>query len=248
MRQVPSPASRPFGLIGDGRVARHFQHYFALLNLPVRVWSRRAAEGSPGPSGPVCTPVEAMAQCGTVMVLISDAAIEPFIAAWPALAAHRLVHCSGSLVTPVAECAHPLMTFGSDLYDLPAYQGVPFVLDAGRTPFSELLPGLPNPSFTIDAADRPSYHAHCVMAGNFTTLLWRKLFDLLEHRLGIPAEAAHPFLTQTVQNLIADPRRALTGPLVRGDAATIAGNLAALEGDPFAEIYSAFARVYARSR
>ena len=189
-----------------------------------------------------------MAPCGTVMVLISDAAIEPFIAAWPALAAHRLVHCSGSLVTPVAECAHPLMTFGPDLYDLPVYRQIPFVLDAGRMPFADLLPGLPNPSFTIAAADRPTYHAHCVMAGNFTTLLWRKLFDLLEHRLGIPADAAHPFLVRTVQNLVADPGCALTGPLARGDAATIAANLAALEGDPFAEIYSAFARTYARSR
>ena len=248
MRQVPSPGTTPLGLIGDGCLARHFQHYFTLLNVPVRVWSRRAAEGSPGHSGPACTPVEAMAECRTVMVLISDAAIEPFIGAWPALAAHRLVHCSGSLVTSMAECAHPLMTFGPDLYDLPVYQRVPFVLDAGRTPFEELLPGLPNPSFTIDAADRPAYHAHCVMAGNFTTLLWRKLFDLLEHRLGIPADAAHPFLNRTVQNLIADPRSALTGPLARGDAATIAANLAALEGDPFAEIYSAFARVYASSR
>ena len=238
MRQVPSPAATPFGLIGDGRLARHLQHYFNLLHLPVRRWARSSGGD----------PVEAMAPCGTVLVLISDAAIEPFIAAWPALAAHRLVHCSGSLVTPAAECAHPLMTFGPDLYGLTVYQRIAFVLDAGRTPFADLLPGLPNSSFTIDAADRPSYHAHCVMAGNFTTLLWRKLFDLLEHRLGIPAEAAHPFLTQTVHNLMADPGRALTGPLARGDAATIAANLAALEGDPFAGIYSAFARAYARSR
>jgi predicted short-subunit dehydrogenase-like oxidoreductase (DUF2520 family) len=237
MRQVPSPAARPFGLIGDGRVARHFHHYFDLLNLPVRRWARTSA----------CDPVEAMAGCGTVMVLISDAAIEPFIAAWPALASHRLVHCSGSLVTPVAECAHPLMTFGPDLYDLEAYRQIPFVLDAERTPFGDLLPGLPNPSFTIDAGARPSYHAHCVMAGNFTTLLWRKLFALLEN-LGIPSDAANPFLARTVQNLVADPGRALTGPLARGDAATLEKNLAALEGDPFAEIYLAFARAYARSR
>ena len=238
MRQVPSPAAIPFGLIGNGRVARHLHHYLDLLQLPVRRWARSSG----------CDPVEAMAPCGTVMVLISDAAIEPFLAAWPALAAHRLVHCSGGLVTAAAECAHPLMTFGPDLYDLTVYQHIAFVLDAGRTPFADLLPGLPNPSFTIDAADRPPYHAHCVMAGNFTTLLWRKLFDLLEQRLGIPDEAAHPFLIRTVQNLMTDPGRALTGPLARGDGATIAANLAALEGDPFAEIYSAFARAYARSR
>lgn len=238
MRQVPSPATLPIGLIGDGRVARHLHHYFDLLNLPVRRWARSSG----------CDPVTAIAPCATVMVLISDAAIEPFIAAWPDLATHRLVHCSGSLVTPLAECAHPLMTFGPDLYDLPAYRQMPFVLDAGRTPFADLLPGLPNPSFTIDAADRPSYHAHCVMAGNFTTLLWRKLFDLLEHRLGIPAEAAHPFLMQTARNLASDAGRALTGPLVRGDTGTLTANLHALEGDSFQDVYSAFVRAYAGSR
>src|SRR5262245_20431850 len=117
MGQVPSHRLTPLGLIGDGRVARHLQHYFDLLNLPVRRWTRRSG----------CDPVEAMAPCGTVMVLVSDAAIEPFIAAWPALAAHRLVHCAGRLVTAAAECAHPLMTFGPDLYDLPMYQHIPFV-------------------------------------------------------------------------------------------------------------------------
>ena len=238
MRQVPLPGARPLGLIGDGRVARHFHHYFDLLNLPVRRWSRSSS----------CNPVEAMASCGTVMVLISDGAIEPFITTWPGLKTHRLMHASGSLATPLAECAHPLMTFGSELYDFATYARIPFVLDAGRTPFADLLPGLPNPSFTIDAAERPAYHAHCVMAGNFTTLLWRKLFDLLEGRLGVPADAAYPFLVRTVQNLQADPGSALTGPLARGDAATTAANLSALEGDPFREVYSAFTRAYARSR
>src|SRR5262245_20220383 len=153
MGQVPSLGTTPLGIVGDGRLARHLHHYFDLLNLPVRCWARSSGGD----------PVQAMAPCGTVLVLISDAAIAPFIAAWPALAtAHRLVHCSGSLVTPLAECAHPLMTFGPDLYDLPVYQQIPFVLDAGRTPFAELLPGLPNRSFTLDEANRPSYHAHCV--------------------------------------------------------------------------------------
>jgi Domain of unknown function (DUF2520) len=153
MGQVPSLSTAPLGIVGDGRAARHFHHYFDLLSLPVRGWSRRASDRSPD---------EVLAPCDTVLVLIADTAIEPFIAAWPALTRHRLVHGSGSLVTSAAECAHPLMTFGPDLYDL-------------------------------------------------------------------------------ARNLIADGSRALTGPLVRGDAATIAANLTALEGDPFREVYSAFA-------
>ena len=154
------------------------------------------------------------------------------------------MHCSGSLVTPTADAAHPLMTFGRDLYDLTDYQAIPFILDAGRTPFAELLPGLPNPAFSIPSADRPYYHALCVMAGNFSTLLWVKLFDELQRRFDIPPSAAHPYLARVTANVTADGRRALTGPLSRGDIDTIASNLKTLDGDPFQAVYAAFVRAY----
>ena len=235
MRQVPPSATPPFGIVGDGRVARHFRHYFTLLGLPVSAWSR---------SGEGPAPPEALASCKTVLVLIPDGEIVPFIDAWPALQEKRLVHCSGRLVTATLEGAHPLMTFGPELYELSAYRAIPFVLDAGGTPFSTLLPGLPNPSFTIPAADRPYYHALCVIAGNFSTMLWVKLFDELEGRFGIPASAAHPYLRQMAANLMADGDNALTGPLVRGDTETIAANLRALEGDPYHAVYAAFKKAY----
>ncbi len=230
MRQVPG-----FGVVGDGRLARHLRHYFSLLGLPVQWWSRRSAAG---------TPPDVFADSRTVLILIRDDAIVPFLEEWPALRAKRLVHCSGSLVTPLAEGAHPLMTFGDALYDLDTYRGIPFVVDAGATPFTELLPGLPNPNFAIDAADRPYYHALCVMAGTLSTIVWRKLFDELETRLGIPAEAAHPYFCRLAANLLADRTSPPTGPLSRGDTATMAANLRALEGDPFHAIYSAMVAAY----
>ena len=234
MRQVPA-LDAPIGIIGDGRVARHFSHYLSLLGLPFRTWSRRTCSAPP---------TEAVAPCRTVLLLIRDGAIAPFVDAWPALRARRVVHFSGSLVTPAAEGVHPLMTFGHELYDLETYRRIPFICDAGGTPFRELLPGVPNPSFTVPAADRPYYHALCVMAGNFSALLWLKLFDELQQRFGIPADAAHPYLARVAANLTADPGGALTGPLARGDIATVSANLKALEGDPFYAVYAAFARAY----
>src|SRR5688572_7530362 len=106
MGQVPELDGPPFGIVGDGRVARHFRHYFSLLGLSVCTWSRRA------PSPP---PPDALASCRTVLLLIRDDAIVPFIEAWPALNDKRLVHFSGSLVTSAAEGAHPLMSFGPAL-------------------------------------------------------------------------------------------------------------------------------------
>ena len=109
------------------------------------------------------------------------------------------------------------MTFGPTLYSFDDYRSIPFVLDAGGRPFTDLFPDLPNPSYVIDAADRPYYHALCVMAGNFSTMLWLKLFDELERRFDIPASAAHPYLARVAANLVADGHQALTGPLARGD-------------------------------
>ena len=82
------------------------------------------------------------------------------------------------------------------------------------------------------------------MAGNFSTMLWLKLFDELQRRFGIPASAAHPYLARVAANVMADASRALTGPLSRGDAQAISTNLKALEGDPFHAVYLAFARAY----
>ena len=82
------------------------------------------------------------------------------------------------------------------------------------------------------------------MAGNFSTMLWVKLFDELEGRFGIPASAAHPYLTRMTANVMADGGHALTGPLTRGDAETIAANLRALDGDTFHAVYAAFRKAY----
>src|SRR5690606_1222068 len=109
-------------------------------------WSRRAS---------TAPPPEALADCRTILLLIRDDAIVPFVEAWPGLRQKRLVHFSGSLVTGAAEAAHPLMTFGPELYDLETYKSIPFILDAEGTPLQELIPGLPNLSFTIPRAERP---------------------------------------------------------------------------------------------
>jgi predicted short-subunit dehydrogenase-like oxidoreductase (DUF2520 family) len=235
MRQVPVSDAAPIGIVGDGRLARHLLHDLGLLGRPAVSWSRRSTSSDPA---------DVLRSCRTILVLLRDAEIVPFIERWPALREKPLVHCSGGLVTDLAECAHPLMTFGEQLYDLATYERVPFITEIDRTPFDRLLPGLPNPSFAIPEPARPYYHALCVMAGNFSTLLWQKLFDELEGRFGIPASAAHGYLAKVSANLETDSGRALTGPLSRGDAATIASNLRALEGDPFHQVYVAFVRAY----
>lgn len=242
MGQVPGNASpRPIGVVGDGRMARHFLHYLRLLGYPpgaIRMWSRAQQRAIR------ITPEHALQGCGPIFILIKDDAIDPFLRQHPALTDHDCVHFSGSVSTPLAEGFHPLCTFGPELYAEAEYRTIPFITSTDPARLREWIPALPNPVHRIAECDRPLYHALCAMAGNFTTLLWRKLFSEFSERLGLPREAAYPYLARITANLMDHPEAALTGPLARGDFGTIEQHLRALQGDAFQDVYRAFTEAY----
>jgi len=182
-----------------------------------------------------------------VLLLVSDKAIEDVSATIKALAPQALIlHFSGALETEAAIGAHPLMTFGSTLYDLDQYRAIPFILDEDAPPFEQLFPALSNPHARLAKNKKAHYHALCVLAGNFSCLLWQRFFNGLEKDLHINPEMGKPYLEQQTKNLLTDYANALTGPLTRGDEGTIQKNLAALGEDPFAEVYRAFVTAYRR--
>lgn len=225
-------------LIGDGRLGRHLAHYFDELGLSYAAWSRRMhAEGR-------CPAIETIVHPSThALLAISDAAIEPFISAHPELKNAVRVHFSGSLASTLAIGAHPLFSFAGTLYGRELYERIPFVIDQGAPPLADLIPGLPNPSFFIPPGHRSRYHALCVLAGNFTTLLWRKLFFELDRELDMEREHILPYLESVARGL-AGTGAPLSGPLSRGDHATIGRNLEALAGDPFEPVYRACVSAY----
>ena len=133
------------------------------------------------------------------------------------------------------------MTFSNAFYSLEQYQSIPFVIDENAPAlFSEL----PNPQVRLSSHLKARYHALCVLAGNFSCLLWQKLFSDFKDVLHLSPGIAHPFLKQQMQNLIDQPEKALTGPLVRGDHMTLKKNIDALDGDPFQAIYNSFITCY----
>jgi len=233
MRQVPA-----YLLLGSGRVARHFQRYFDLLQIPYKTWSRR---------DPQAPSLEALSETASpILLLLSDPAIAGFIEEYPFLQGKKLVHFSGSLSLPGVYAAHPLMSAAAGLLDLAGYQKIPFFLAKDSPDLAELLPGLPNPSYRLPPQERAYYHALCVLSGNFTVLLWQKIFQEFEARFQVPKEGAYPYLQQVLGNLMENPQQALTGPLVRKDHSAIAAHLAALENDPFQGVYQAFVDAYRR--
>jgi predicted short-subunit dehydrogenase-like oxidoreductase (DUF2520 family) len=232
MRQVPH-----YTLIGNGRVAQHMCHYLTSLNISFSHWYRQANYS-----------LQETTQNAThILLLIKDSAIEPFITAhYPELDQKMLIHFSGCYVSDRAYGAHPLMTFSTTLYPTTNYPPIPFIIEQTGPSFAELLPGLPNPHFIIPHHMKAYYHSLCVMANNFTTLLWQKFFKELT-RWKIPVASGFPFLQQTLANLQQEPITALTGPLARNDQTTIDQNLQALTGDPFQAVYAAFVQAYAHS-
>lgn len=239
MGQVPQIR---YGIIGDGRMARHMAHYLELIGTPAVLWSRNFFKANS------LSLEQQLADCSIILILTSDQAITPLIQEHPFLREKRILHFSGALVTPLCPGFHPLMTFGAELYDLKTYSEIPFICEANGPEFKEIFPQLPNPFFKIQPELKPLYHSLCVMSGNFTVLLWQKLFRDFPKKMGIPPEAGIPYLRKITQNIETHPHSALTGPLQRGDTQTIAANLNALEGDPFQKIYEAFVDAVKKSK
>jgi predicted short-subunit dehydrogenase-like oxidoreductase (DUF2520 family) len=223
-----------YGVVGRGRVATHITRYLELESQPVRQWHR----------GQSIAPESALEGSDVILLAISDDALEPFLEAHAGLADATCLHFSGSRTVADAHGFHPLMTFGPVPYDHETYRAIPFVTERGGPEFAAVFPALPNPSRSIDPGQKALYHALCVLAGNFPTLLWNKSFDLFEARLGLPRTMLAPYLQQTLRNTLASGGEALTGPLARGDRGTVERNLRALEGDAYADVYRAFARAH----
>lgn len=235
MRQVPALSDKySYLIVGNGRLSKHFQHYFHLKNISFKVWTRNSDESLQS--------YEKNAQ--SILILINDDAIQNFLEITSDTFSKKknLIHCSGMLSTSLAESAHPLMTFADDLYSLEKYESVNFITEKNRKSFKELFPDLNNPAHTIESSVKKLYHAYCVLSGNFTTLMWKFFFDYLKS-INIPSSTAYPYLVATTENLM-KTSQPLSGPLIRNDSKTIFSHLEALENHPLKNIYISFLEAY----
>ena len=233
MKQVPE-----YLIIGNGKMAFHICHYFRYLSIPFKQWSRTANSFS--------KLLLLLQEASHVLILIKDDAIETFITEYLIRYDQlKRIHFSGSLETKLAYSAHPLCPFGeAKAYALTEYQNIPFFIDANGPDFSALLPGLNNPSYKIEATEKSYYHAMCVIANNFTTLIAEKFFYEMKNRFCIDKTDLMPFLEKTFDNIKSYPNIRFTGPLVRGDTTTLTRDLAALENDPFYFIFKNFIETF----
>jgi predicted short-subunit dehydrogenase-like oxidoreductase (DUF2520 family) len=94
----------------------------------------------------------------------------------------------------------------------------------------------------IPPGGKPAYHAAAVISSNFPVVLASVAGHLL-HAIGIPDASAYQAVDSLMSGALANMRQAvpddaLTGPVMRGDAETVAKHLRALQGHPAAlEVY-----------
>lgn len=103
-----------------------------------------------------------------------------------------------------------------------------FALD-GDPIVGELVAALDGRPFHVDAEQRVRYHAAATIAANHLVALLGQV-ERVARTAGVPLDAYLDLAAQTLENVRAlGPSAALTGPVARGDWATVARHLAALD-------------------
>lgn len=113
---------------------------------------------------------------------------------------------------------------------------------------SRLAQRLGATTIEIPREERAAYHAAAVIASNLPVTL-AALAEGLLSRIGVDTVAAHravrALMAASVENLAAAPRAldALTGPIARGDVATVRAHTTALHGSrPYHDVYEVLSR------
>lgn len=159
-----------------------------------------------------------------------------------------IAHVSGA--TPLAALGgherrfglHPLQTFtrarGAEQLD-GAWGAVTAETNAARERGHWLAVELGLRPFDIRDDSRVLYHAGAAMASNYLVTLYRSAARLLESA-GAPPEALVPLMRRTIDNGFD-----LTGPIARGDWATVDAHLAAIRhaAPDLEPLYRAMAQV-----
>jgi predicted short-subunit dehydrogenase-like oxidoreductase (DUF2520 family) len=173
------------------------------------------------------------------------------------------LHSSGALTSNAldivrrrgasAASVHPLMTFVSG--SPPPLMGVPFALEGDAKAMQvagQIVRRLGGEAFAVRKQDKTAYHA-------FATLICPMLVSLLATAeevagmAGIPAGRTNRLMAPIVKQTIANYARlgaeaSFSGPIVRGDAQTVARHLRVLKTLPPAQrVYAALARAALRN-
>lgn len=258
-------SSRAIGLIGPGRAGVGLALALAQAGYTVRLHGRNK-KSVPAPltltTSDGAKPPAWIGDVDVVILAVRDDAISPLatsLATARAISERQVVlHLSGvqgqealgPLVTSRAALGsfHPLQTIvepelapGRLKGAWAAVEGMPRAVEAGE----RIAQDLGMRPFRIATKSKAIYHAGAVFASNYLVVVEAIAQRLLRHAGLSDADAwaaLRPLVEGTFENLSRhEPREALTGPVVRGDTATIVRHLESLAVDD-AKLYRALGR------
>ncbi|MGP4109917.1 Rossmann-like and DUF2520 domain-containing protein [Streptomyces sp. 4N509B] len=245
------PARLTVGVVGAGRVGPALAAALRLAgHRPVAASGvsdasrRRAEELLPGV--PLVAPDEVLRRADLVLLTVPDDALPGLVAGLAETGAVRpgqlLVHTSGRYGAAVLEPAlragalplalHPVMTFTGTPVDVQRLAGCSFGVTAPqelRLAAEALVIEMGGEPEWIAEKDRPLYHAALALGANHLVTLVAQSMDLLRG-VGVtaPDRMLGPLLGAALDNALRSGDAALTGPVARGDAGTVAAHVAEL--------------------
>lgn len=245
---------RRLSIVGAGHVGRalgrlwHDAGVFDVVGVLARSPpSAQRGAAFIGAGVPVAT-AEDLPEADVYMLAVTDDQIVP---ACTALAASRpldgaiVFHCSGALPSGTLEGArlagaliaslHPIRSFADPEAVVAAFAGTFCGIEGDAGALAVLLPtleaigGRPVP---IDPAAKTVYHAAAVFASNYLVTVLDAALRAYQ-AAGIPEdvarELAHPLAQESLSNVFRlGAAQALSGPIARGDFATVARQQAAV--------------------
>lgn len=236
------------GVIGTGRagsvlgaaLARAGHHVVAAYG--VSDISRLRAEALL-PGTPLVTPAEVFDDTDLVLVTVPDDALPELIAGLAATNSIKpgqlIAHASGRYGIAVLASAveagalplalHPAMTLTGTSLDLERISGAPFGVTAPdqlRPVAEALVVEMGGEPVWVPEEHRALYHAALANGSNHLVTLVSQSLDLLrEAGIEEPQRLLSPLMYAALDNALRSGDAALTGPVVRGDAGTVAAHV-----------------------
>ncbi|MBW0116199.1 Rossmann-like and DUF2520 domain-containing protein [Pseudonocardia abyssalis] len=266
---VGRPARLAVGVVSAGRVGAVLGaalaaagHHVVATSGVSRDSVRRAEALLPGV--PLKSPDDVVAGVDLALLAVPDDVLPGLVRGFAAAGCFRpgqiVVHTSGAhgvgVLAPAVEhgvlplALHPVLTFTGRAEDVARLAGACVGVTAtegdevGWSVGEALVVEMGAEPVRVPEAVRPLYHAALAHGANHLVTLVRDCADLLE-RAGVhPAERLiAPLLSAALDNALRHGDRALTGPVARGDAGTVAVHLRELDAaDPdLARTYRALA-------
>ena len=248
------PARLRVGIVGSGRVGSTLGAALAraghevVAASAVSAQSRRRAEQML-PGAQILAPDELVAAVDLVLLAVPDDALRALVAGLAETGAWRpgqlVAHTSGAMGIGVLDPAaargvlalalHPVMTFTGRPEDLDRIDGATFGVTADdqlRPVAESLVLEMGGEPVWVPERARPLYHAALTVGSNHLVTVVNDALSLLD-AAGVEQSARllAPLVSAALDNTLRLRDGALTGPVSRGDVATLSTHLRTLRSD-----------------